>query len=33
MASGQFLTLNNGNKMPAIGYGTWRVGRIVSVIR
>lgn len=25
MASETFLTFYNGNKMPAIGYGTWRV--------
>lgn len=31
MASGQFLTLFNGIKMPAIGYGTWRVSWTFSI--
>lgn len=25
MANVEYLTFNNGIKMPAIGYGTWRV--------
>lgn len=25
MASEKFLTLNNGEKMPIIGIGTWQV--------
>lgn len=25
MANVEFFTFNNGIKMPAIGYGTWRV--------
>lgn len=25
MASAKFLTLNNGEKMPIIGIGTWQV--------
>lgn len=31
MASETFLTFYNGNKMPAIGYGTWRVSWFFSL--